>query len=799
MFSRLLCLLCVLFQLSLVASNQPQRQLPLVRYQFDRHGNIVDDGVYQYFYGAAPNCYKDVYQNGVLLERLEDEPCAMSGGMLAVQLGNRGRQVSTAPVAETTFARGSMGSSIGVVALQPIQHTAETRSLYVATAAASTFGETDTFFVFAVDASAQDGIQYLWQGESNPGSRSPITALHAVDLNSDGNDEILVLRASGTLDAYTLFESRPRRIFTAPEPNRILDFVPANLPGMDHPQLILRLIDSVYYLDPRSGEASRPAISVAGSGRLSLGNFDQDAEPELLLTHSDSAAVVKLDGRIVAQIQEGLGSVFTIANVTGDPVPEIVTVNQQGARYFDIAGQAFQSLALDAGENAAGITARDLNQDGYDELLIGAAGWHGLAVHDVAGNAVVSRLSSRGFGVNGLHILGERLFWSTGGESTAADQLFTLSLVDIAAQQANPVSHLPFDGVFAALVQLGATQNYPPSLFAAVAQAEAGSGGRLLQWSLENGEQTSLFQTTLDHIGNPAIQDMVIGQLDNDLSWEVALTVVQGQAPGVLVFDLDSGALEFSHFYRPYNFNGNPIAPRMRIGNVDGEPGFELVMAYNQFVDVFSGGTFEFSNYVETGAEEGLEFVLADVDSDGRDEMVFANGSDYLRLHDFKTNQGQRFYAPGLTSVAAISDGQGTASILAGAGDGWVVRYTANAQGDFDGRQHFLGSAIASIVALNPHNAATDWVIAGPDSLQLWDHNLRERLWQNDDMDRNRAQRVVVIDSDIDLRPEIAMLGRFGVRAWEPFACSRSTEWVTWQTPSTVLDFVAALNCPVVQ
>ncbi len=799
MFFRLLCLLCVLFQVSLVASNQPQRQLPLVRYQFDRHGNIVDDGVYQYFYGAAPNCYKDVYQNGVLLERLENEPCAMSGGMLSLQLGNRGRQVSTAPVTETTFARGSMGSSIGVVALQPLQHTAETRPLYVATAAASTFGDTDTFFVFAVDASAQDGIQYLWQGESNPGSRSPITALHTVDFNGDGNDEILVLRASGTLDAYTLFESRPRRIFTAPQPNRILDFVPADLPGMDNPQLILRLIDSVYYLDPLSGNAARPAISVVGSGRLALGNFDQDAEPELLLSQPDSAVVVKLDGRVVAQINEPLGSVFTVANVAGDTVSEIVTINQQGARYFDIAGQAFQSLSLAYDESASTITARDLNQDGFDELLIGTTGWTGLSIYDAAATQVAAHLTARGFGVDGVHVQGDRVFWSTGGASTATDQLFTLPLADLMTRQASPATHLPFDGVFAALVPLAATQEQPASLLAAVAQAEAGSGGRLLRWSLEDGAQASLFQTSLDHIGSPAIQDMIVGQLDDDASLEVALTVIQGQAPGVLVFDLDSSALEFSHFYRPYNFNGNPIAPRLRIGNVDGDTAPELVVAYNQFVDVFSAGSFEFSNYTETGAENGLAFVLADLDSDGRDEMVFVDGPDHVRIHDFKTNQSQRLQAPDVAGVAAVSDGQGQTYILAGAGDGVAYRWTADGEGDFFLDRHFPGTPMLSLMPLTPGNTNTDWIVVGPESLELWDNDFSERIWETTDVDPNRTQRVAVIDSDRDQRPEIALLGRFGVRAWEPFACNPSTDWVTWQTPATVLDFVSALNCPAIQ
>jgi hypothetical protein len=149
--------------------------------------------------------------------------------------------------------------------------------------------------------------------------------------------------------------------------------------------------------------------------------------------------------------------------------------------------------------------------------------------------------------------------------------------------------------------------------------------------------------------------------------------------------DLVIGTFQNTYLYDPGNFNPKLIIPYgdldMECGNVDAEPSLELVYAPGKVIRIMKDSTIVVweNNYTVLGWVE-----LADIDSDGMQEIIFAEREDDvhvydadLKIHKYAIETSSYYYSFHVADVT----GDGISEILVSQSDGvWGGIYCYNAE-----------------------------------------------------------------------------------------------------------------------
>lgn len=224
--------------------------------------------------------------------------------------------------------------------------------------------------------------------------------------------------------------------------------------------------------------------------------------------------------------------------------------------------------------------------------------------------------------------------------------------------------------------------------------------------------------------GAGTINDMAVADADNDGTLDVvALTSTK-----LFIYNAATAVLE-----RTLNYGGD----RLAIGNVDNDPKLEIVLNSGKVLEVTSSST-----VVERdGAPFGVDVALADIDGDGRQELVASEGWYHIKAWDLDVPSIKWDHAVSADiSALRLFDvtGDGVPEVLFGDGQWGGVHALMPGTGD---ELWYVQNPEAGVTDIAVFDADHDgqlelmwgagWSSTGPDFLYVCDLATRTLKWQS--------------------------------------------------------------------
>jgi hypothetical protein len=220
------------------------------------------------------------------------------------------------------------------------------------------------------------------------------------------------------------------------------------------------------------------------------------------------------------------------------------------------------------------------------------------------------------------------------------------------------------------------------------------------------------------------INDMALADADNDGTLDVVVLT----STNLYIYNAATAALE-----RTLSYGGD----RLAIGNVDNDANLEIVLNSGKVLEVTSSSV----TVERDGASFGLDVALADIDGDGRQELIASEGWYHIKAWDLEV-PSMKWDHPVLADISALRlfdvTGDGVPEVLYGDGQWGGVHALSASTGD------------ELWVVQNPEHGVTDiavfdadhdgqlelifgagWSSTGPDHIYVHDLATRALEWKS--------------------------------------------------------------------
>jgi len=667
---------------------------------------------------------------------------------------------------------GVFGSSIGKAGLLLSDLDGDGTPEIIASASGGGFG--DNTFWYILKRSAGGTYEQIWRSEVYPVT---VVRLALADCNGDGQDEVVVALADGTIHVYDRITRQALRTLTVSSP--LTDMAIADLDGDGAMEIITSNGTAVFVYAASTG-GLKWSLPNGGGNSIAVGNVDTDSALEIVTTTYGGKGYV-IDGishAIEWEYINSFGAQVRLADLDGDGMQEIIGASSwYKITVFD-ADRLTPAWEITTTLDIGALLVADTDGDGIPEIIYGDGQWGKLHAIDARSHTERWSVNNPEHGVSGI-ALGDvdldgkkELLWGAGGTSSGADYLYVAApdtgtikwqSQDVFGMNAVAVGDLDGDGIDELLmVTQSSNSGYDEGVvFIYDARTHA------LKFSQKLGIR--------DWMGTA--RTVRIGDVDGDGKNEYVVTTADLYDGVVQVYDGSTHTLKC----QSAGYNGNYFSA-LAIGDVDNDGKVEIVAGQGRehtgaagvYLVVFDGATLQEKwRSTDLGVYWGsvYDIKLADLDGDGHQEIIATVADNQLLVYDGLTHDLKRIIThPSRTVEIADIDGDGNLEVLVGRNDGLIDVFDGKT---FTVKQSVDSYASAAVDALRladlNGDGVAEWLIGTAGTMTVLDGQNQRLKWRSANLASNLGYRnhIAVKDVDGDGRKDIFIGSSLGLFHYE--------------------------------
>lgn len=672
---------------------------------------------------------------------------------------------------ELEWSRGTFGTGIGAQGLHVVDLDKDGDNEIVATASSGGFGANSVWYIVE-----RVGDHYV-QSWISPGYSASISALRISDFDADGNMELLIaygnkleIRRGATREIITTF-TMPSTSIRTPQ---VVD-----VDSDGELEIVFCDESRAYVCDAATGQVEWSGAGYGGYG-IAVGNVDGDADQEIVIAGNAGFVLHGQTHSLEWENPEGFGYYLRVGDLDGDGMDEIVA----GSGWYritvydaDLESPKYE-IATDLDVDA--VQLADVENDGPIELVYGDGQWGSVYVHAGASGALKWSVGNPEHGVTDVAV-GDtdgdgvnELLWGAGYSSTGPDYLF---IADSATHQREWQSQ-DVGGPFYGLDHGDVDGDGRPEFLYTSYESESGYGDGLwfvhdagtMALEYESGPTTNTNWTGLHRIQH--------ANVDADPQAEIFVPTSVTYSGKLICYD------GISHTEQWQSTLPSGLTFRsLEVADVDGDGQIEAVGApYREhtgapgvYVYVFDAatGTQEWQTTSLGNYWASLSLLrLGNVDSDPNLEIVVAEFGGALWVYDGLTRVREGASADLDVTALELADlnGDGIREIIVGS-TGGALRTIDPDSGQIVHTIANYGDQINGLAVSDVNfDLAPDYIFARAGRLYIQDGNApASSLWVSDSIAPNLGlnDSLMAADLDLDNRLEIAVNTGSGLQVFE--------------------------------
>lgn len=679
-----------------------------------------------------------------------------------------GRRIQSPVPISPEWTYGIFGSGIGDSGLQATDLNGDGVIELVAD------GQDSTLSYWYVLQESNGGYEKVWISSPLPAYDS-ISTLRTIDVDGDGLEEVLI-GAENEVQIYDgLDPVLTRTIVTTASEVRALEVADVDADGAL--ELIVVDTSKLFVYDYATGT---PEYEVAGLGGydLAVGNVDADADVEIAIAGTTSGVVVTGGTGIIEWTSpNGFGRLVALGDLDGDGRDEVAGAPSARIEVYDV-DLGTLAWSLPPGYGIAALELRDVEADGDLELVYGESQWGELHVHDGATGALEWSQNNPEYGVTNIEVADVdsdgtlELLWAAGSGSSGPDYLYVVDTVTQALEWRNDDIRGPFFGLDHGDVDADAT----PELLFSSFESESGYGDGL--YFVHNAVNKSLEfvspePTGIDFSGARRVRQ---AQADGDAAAEIFFTSSSGYDGKIFRYDGSTHLEELE-----ITIESGLSFASLDLVDVDGDGDLEIVAgtrrehtgASGVYLYVYDAGTGTLEWQSPNLGSGFVDFPLlriAEVDGDPGLEILVAETSGNLKMFDGSTHTLELDVDLNLTALdTADLDGDGAEEVFIGTGVG-ALEEIDPANGATVDTIGLFGSSIEGLAVVDlDDDGWADFVFGAADQVRLVDGLSRSLVWSSGHIGVNvgAEDSLLVADIDGDGKREVTVNTGIGVRVYE--------------------------------
>ncbi|MEZ5460666.1 hypothetical protein [Dokdonella sp.] len=378
-----------------------------------------------------------------------------------------------------------LGNMLGVAALGVGDLDGDGNNEVVVSGTTVTFGGPGLLSVLRSDAGNPDGYSQVAFTEAYAAG---IKTAALLDLNGDGAEEVVVGLGDGSVRVLEGTSLVPRSE-TASVSGNIGQFALSDADNNGSLDLVVLSSGAITLLDPLTLQA-RGSIA-QGASRMAIGNVDNDALVEVVLSSGKVLRLTRSGSTLVSQTvwtypAGAFGIQVGLVDIDNDGKLELIAESDWDyLTAFDVDLQSPKWQINSLGDLDA-MSFADVNGDDVPDALIGSGQWGDESAIDLTTRQVIWSVSNPNSGT-GRVIVGDvdndgvgELLWTGGHNSTGPDNLYVYSLPALTPKWMT----LHTDGPFSAVAVKPALGSAGAKIAFASFESESGyDDGIVWQWN----------------------------------------------------------------------------------------------------------------------------------------------------------------------------------------------------------------------------------------------------------------------------------------------------------------------------
>lgn len=410
------------------------------------------------------------------------------------------------------------------------------------------------------------------------------------------------------------------------------------------------------------------SVASVGGRRLTIGQMDDDASLEVAST---SGKVIDVATRSVQwTYASGFGNLIESEDIDGDGRAEIIAADGWYWVYAYDVERKLPKWSLRADHDIAAMTLADVDGDGVKDLLIGDGQWGAIHVHDALTTVGKGAISNPEHGVTRILVAdinkggSPEILFGAGFSSTGPDHLYVADWQSRTITWQNDDLVGPFIGP-----EIGDIDgDGVPEIVFASSESDSGYGsGRIIVMDSRTNQIRAISSGIAGNLSWTGLRDLKLRDVNGDGVLDVLIAadrLYDGVIEAYGFSTKNAFSLIWTNATQP---SGSPFTV-VDLADVDGD-GKKEIVAGNGVAHTGSLGTFLYAYDLATKAEKwrtinmpggwsGVSGMrIGDIDGDGSVEMLAMVPSLGVYVFDGLTHAPESILSGSFTSMSTSDKG----------------------------------------------------------------------------------------------------------------------------------------------